>query len=161
MDHSLGVWGSSHEGIDPNPATFPDPSTFQTTDVLPLFILEMANFACMTMTERGTVLFMDCLSPWFLVTQEDLNTGRITAVEFKRNGQIRESFLRRAYNMLPVYLRFCPLGKPLSEVKEGRAGGVRPEMNAECVPPPSFFFFLSISKLTLESFMADLRRLNL
>lgn len=131
MGHCLGVWGSRHEGIDSNPATFPDPSTFQITDLLPLLILEMANFSYMAMTERGTVHFMDRLSPWFLVTQEDLDTGRIKTFEFKRNGRIRESFRRRAYNMFPIYLRFCTLGKPLSEVKEGRAGGVRPEMNAE------------------------------
>lgn len=82
------------------------------------------------MTRKGTVLFMNCLAPWFLVDQDDLDSGLITTVEFKRNGQVRETFRRRAYNMFPVYLRFCVLRKPLWEVKEGREGVVYPDMNS-------------------------------
>ncbi|EED22087.1 conserved hypothetical protein [Talaromyces stipitatus ATCC 10500] len=67
MEHCLETAGSSNVGVDPNPATFPDPSTFQITDFLPWLILEMANFAAMTMTKRGTVLFTKFLIPWFLV----------------------------------------------------------------------------------------------
>lgn len=119
-----------HFGVDPNPATFPDPFTFQITDFLPWLFLEMANFDAMTMTRRGIVLFMNPLVKWFLVDQDDLDTGRITIVEFKRNGQIRDTFRRRAYNMYPVYLQACVSIRPLWEVKEDRTGGVRPEMNA-------------------------------
>lgn len=133
MGHCLDVYGSYHAGVDANPATlFPrDPSEFSILDFLPWLILEMANFAKMTMTRRGTVLFQGCAAPWFLVNQDDLNTGRITTVHFKSNGRPLEMFQRRAYNMYPVFCRFCGLGKPLREVKEGRAGGVLPEMNAE------------------------------
>lgn len=82
------------------------------------------------MTCRGTVLFMNQLSPWFLVDQDDIDTGRITTVEFKRNGQIAEKLRRRAYNMYPVSLPLCVGYKPLWEVKEGTAGGILPNQNA-------------------------------
>ncbi|EAW10580.1 uncharacterized protein ACLA_050520 [Aspergillus clavatus NRRL 1] len=41
----------------------------------------MANYDAVTMTRRGTVLFMRRLCPWFLVTADDLDTGHITIVE--------------------------------------------------------------------------------
>ncbi|GFF59043.1 sterol 3-beta-glucosyltransferase [Aspergillus udagawae] len=40
LGHCLDRYGSDHGGIDPNPGTFPDPSTVQITDVLPRAILE-------------------------------------------------------------------------------------------------------------------------
>lgn len=106
----------------------------------------MANFSRMSTTKRDTMLFMGSLSPWLSVTQEDLDTGHVTTVEFVKWTDSGE-FCRRAYNMFRVYLRFCNLGKPLSEVKEGRAGGARPEMNAERVP--FLFFSFSFSSLFL------------
>lgn len=120
----------SHSGVDPNPSTFPDPSTFQITDVLPSIYLETANFNTVTMTCRGIVLFMNQLSPWFLVDQDDLDTGRITTVEFKRNGQIADKLRRRAYNMFTVSLALCIGYAPLWEVREGTAGGILPNQNA-------------------------------
>jgi hypothetical protein len=101
---------SEHEDVEPNPDTFTDPSNFQLEDFLLFFILEMANFSAITMTRRGTVHFVDRLAPWFLVTQDDLGAGRITIVESKENGQVRETFRRRLYNMFPVFsgiVRFC------------------------------------------------------
>ncbi|RAO67698.1 uncharacterized protein BHQ10_003710 [Talaromyces amestolkiae] len=128
MGHCLLV--DSHIGVDPNPATFPDPSTFQITDVLPWMFLETANFNTITMTCRGTVLFMNQLRTWFLVNQDDLDTGRITTVEFKLNGEIADSLRRRAYNMFPVSLALCVGYDPLWEVRERRVGGYLPDQNA-------------------------------
>ncbi|RHZ46603.1 uncharacterized protein CDV56_101022 [Aspergillus thermomutatus] len=63
------------------------------------------------------------LCPWFLVTADDLDTGHITIVEFKRNGQVRESFRRRACNMWPVYLEYCTGCRDLGQVKWDGVGG--------------------------------------
>jgi hypothetical protein len=115
--------GANHGGIDPNPATFPDPSSVQITDVLPRAYLEMASFNGITMTHRGTVLFMNRLRDWFVATADDLDTGHITIIDFKRNGQIRESFRRRAYNMYPVYLELFSLQRSLTHVINEKVGG--------------------------------------
>lgn len=90
----------------------------------------MADWNCMGMTRRGTVLFLQRLFPWFLVTPEDLETGHVTTVEFKRNGQVSESFRRRVCNMWPVYLEYWVECKPLEEIKEERVGG-NSAMNSE------------------------------
>ncbi|KAL4973092.1 hypothetical protein BDW66DRAFT_154095 [Aspergillus desertorum] len=74
----MDYYGSEHGAIDLNPATYPNPSTVQITDVLPPAMLEMANWNCITMTSRGTVLFLQPLAPSFLVTPDDLETGHIT-----------------------------------------------------------------------------------
>lgn len=131
MDSCLGHFGSRDGAIDVNPATH-DPSAVQITDVLTRDILEMANLDFMTMTRNGKVLFMQRLGPWFLLTQEDLDTGHITVVEFKRNGQVHNSFRRRACNMWPVYLEYCSACRPLEYVIEHRVGG-NSLMNSEYV----------------------------
>ncbi|PYI02449.1 hypothetical protein BO78DRAFT_410584 [Aspergillus sclerotiicarbonarius CBS 121057] len=55
MGHCLEDY--SHAGVDPNPATFPDPSKFTFTDFLSWYGLEMANFAEIVMIRTVTVLF--------------------------------------------------------------------------------------------------------
>ncbi|KAL4948938.1 hypothetical protein BDW69DRAFT_188795 [Aspergillus filifer] len=87
-------YGSEHGALDLNPASYPDPSAVLTADVLPRALLE-----------------------------DDLDTGHITLVEFKPNGQIKRSFRRRACNMKPVHVAYCVQFKPLEEVVEDRVGG--------------------------------------
>ncbi|PWY91709.1 hypothetical protein BO94DRAFT_617027 [Aspergillus sclerotioniger CBS 115572] len=128
MGHCLK--SNPHAGIEPTPATFPEPTTFSMTVFLPWYTLETANFGNIVMTRNGSVLFLGCTEPWFLVDQNDLDTGRITTVQFENNGEILMTFPRRAYYMFPVYTYFPGLRKPLSEVKQSREGGVRPEQNA-------------------------------
>ncbi|KAL4740365.1 hypothetical protein BDV11DRAFT_169132 [Aspergillus similis] len=130
LSHCMDYYGSEHGAVDLNPATYPNLSAVQITDVLPRAMLEMANWNCITMTSRGTVLFLQPLAPWFLVTPDDLKTGHITIVEFKRNGQIAKSFRRRACNMWPVHLAYCVQYKSLEEVEEDRVGG-NAEMNSD------------------------------
>ncbi|KAI2822929.1 hypothetical protein CBS12448_9228 [Aspergillus niger] len=105
MDSCLGHLGSRDGAIDVNPATH-DLSAVQITDVLTRDILEMANLNFMTM-----------------IRNDDLDTGHITVVEFKRNGQVHNSFRRRACNMWPVYLEYCSAWRPLGYVIEQRVGG--------------------------------------
>ncbi|KAL3454338.1 hypothetical protein BJX65DRAFT_291864 [Aspergillus insuetus] len=124
MGHCLEHYGDPHGGIDLNPATFPDPSTVQITDVLPRAILEQADLRLMLMTRRGTVTFNGIHTPWFLVTQDDLDTGHITMVVFKRNGEIKESIRRRAYNFHDVYLYYTVDSKSLTQIDEDFAGGL-------------------------------------
>ncbi|RDW76858.1 uncharacterized protein DSM5745_06850 [Aspergillus mulundensis] len=123
MGHCLDQYGSEHGGLTLNPASHPDPSAVQVTDVLPRALLETANWNCITMTRRGTVLFLQRLGPWFLVTPDDLETGHITIVEFKRNGQVAKSLRRRACNMWPVYLKYCGQYLSLEEIEDNRVGG--------------------------------------
>ncbi|RDK41153.1 hypothetical protein M752DRAFT_284646 [Aspergillus phoenicis ATCC 13157] len=104
MDSCLGHLGSRDGAIDVNPATH-DLSAVQITDVLTRDILEMANLNFMTM-----------------IRNDDLDTGHITVVEFKRNGQVHNSFRRRACNMWPVYLEYCSAWRPLGYVIEQRVG---------------------------------------
>ncbi|KAL4969563.1 uncharacterized protein BDV14DRAFT_195827 [Aspergillus stella-maris] len=63
------------------------------------------------------------LDPWFLVTQDDLDTGHITLVECKPNGQIKNSFRRRACNIKPVHVAYCVQFNPFEHVVEDRVGG--------------------------------------
>ncbi|KAJ5552344.1 hypothetical protein N7494_001722 [Penicillium frequentans] len=132
MDHCMQSHGARHGSLDPNPATISDPTKVQITDVLPRAFLEMANFAHITMTRQGTVLFMGFLWHWFLVTDDDLNTGHITVVDFKRNGQIDQCLRRRAFNMWPVYLDLFTGNRPLIHVIDDRIGGSQ-RMNSEYV----------------------------
>lgn len=137
MGHCLDRFGSKHGSINLNPATYPDPTVVQITDVLPRALLEPANWNCITMTSRGTVVFDLTLDPWFLVTPEDLETGHITIVEFKRNGQIANTLRRRACNLWPVHLRYNALYHPLEELEENRVGGGA-KQNSEYVPHTFF-----------------------
>lgn len=124
LGHCMDMSAKDHCGIDPNPSTFPDPSTFQYKDLLSLLFLEGANFRIMTMTSKGTVLFAGMRRCWFLVDQEDLDGGLITCVDFKPNGEVEDSFKRRAYNMWPVYLQYVILGKSIWELKDSSEGGL-------------------------------------
>ncbi|KAL3491533.1 hypothetical protein BJX62DRAFT_123212 [Aspergillus germanicus] len=93
------------------------------TDVLPWAILEQADLRLMLMTRHGTVTFDWIHTPWFLVTQDDLDTGHITMVVFKRNGEVKESIRRRACNFHDVYLHYAVDCKSLTEIVEDLAGG--------------------------------------
>lgn len=116
-------YGIKHQGVDPNPSTFPDPSTFQYKDLLPYLFLEGADFYLITMTSKGTVLFTGMLNCWFLVDQEDLDGGLITCVDFKPNGEVEDTFKRRAYNMWPVYLKYMIQWRSIWELKDSSEGG--------------------------------------
>jgi hypothetical protein len=119
--------GDPHGGIDLNPATYPhrDLSTIQAemTDVLPWAILEQADLRLMLMTRRGTVTFDWIHTPWLLVTQDDLDTGHITMVVFRRNGEVKESIRRRACNFHDVYLHYTVDCKSLTQIDEDLVGG--------------------------------------
>ncbi|KAL4899864.1 hypothetical protein BDW74DRAFT_162861 [Aspergillus multicolor] len=123
MGHCMDQYGSQHGGITLNPASHPDPSVVQITDVLPRALLEPANWNAVAMTRRGTVVFLHTLDPWFIATPDDLDTGHITMVEFKRNGQVAKSFRRRACNMWPVHLKYSNQYQTLEEIEENRVGG--------------------------------------
>jgi hypothetical protein len=84
----------------------------------------MANFHAMVMTSKGTVLFTRWLHTWFLVNQEDLDTGQIAAVSFKHNGEPSGKYKRRAFNMHDVSLMYIVLGKSLDEDEEQTPGGL-------------------------------------
>lgn len=132
MRHCMEYMGADHGSLDPNPATVHDLSNVQLSDVLPGAVLEMDNFDYFTMTRQGTVLYMQQLKRWFVVTQGYLNAGLITIVDFKNHGQVDLSFRQRAYNMYPVYLDLFSLRKSLQEVADDRVGGQH-YMNTEYV----------------------------
>ncbi|KAJ5884378.1 hypothetical protein N7504_011950 [Penicillium tannophilum] len=125
IGHCMQEFGEDHGGLDPNPATVADMSNVQMSDLLPRAYLEMADFHNMTMTRQGTVLYMryPYLRNWFVVTQDDLDTGHITTVEFKPNGEVDQCFRRRAYNMWPVYLEHISARRELAYVIKDRVGG--------------------------------------
>jgi hypothetical protein len=123
MGHCLEHFGDPHGGIDLTPVTYPDPSKAQITDVLPWAVLEQADLRLMFMTRRGMVTFNGIHTPWFLVTQEDLDTGHITMVVFKRNGEVKESIRRRAFNFHDVYPHYSVNYKSLIQMDEDLAGG--------------------------------------
>ncbi|KAL4970927.1 uncharacterized protein BDV14DRAFT_194713 [Aspergillus stella-maris] len=50
MGHCMKHYGSEHGALDFNPATYPDPSAVQITDVLSRALLVTANWNCITMT---------------------------------------------------------------------------------------------------------------
>ncbi|KAL4788938.1 hypothetical protein BDV19DRAFT_395517 [Aspergillus venezuelensis] len=110
MGHCMDHYGSENGALDLNPARYPDPSAVQISDALLGALLEMANWNCITMTSRGMVLFLRPLDPWFLVTQDDLDTGHITLVE-------------RACNMKPVHVAYCVQFKPFEQIVKDRVNG--------------------------------------
>jgi hypothetical protein len=122
IGHCLEPNGAEHTGIDANPATFPDQSTFQYTDLLPFLYLEMANFRGMVMTSKGTVLFTGGTGNFYLVDQNDLDAGRISAVMFTWNGGLEGAVRKRAYNMHGVYLDLVGLGRTPVDLSQDYRG---------------------------------------
>ncbi|KAJ5933842.1 hypothetical protein N7454_006171 [Penicillium verhagenii] len=121
--HCMNDMGFYHGSLDPNPTTVHDLSNVQLTDILPRVLLEMANFEYITMTRQGTVLYVRQIKKWFVVTQEDLDAGLITTVDFKYNGQVDIAIRRRAYNMCPVYQYLFIDRKCVEQVDNDGVGG--------------------------------------
>ncbi|KAJ5918607.1 hypothetical protein N7466_010599 [Penicillium verhagenii] len=121
--HCMNDMGFNHGSLDPNPTTVHDLSNVQLTDILPRALLEMANFEYIAMTRQGTVLYVRQIKNWFVVTQEDLDAGLITTVDFKYNGQVDIAVRRRAYNMCPVYQYLFIDRKCVEQVDNDGVGG--------------------------------------
>lgn len=59
----------------------------------------------------------------FLVDQDGLETGRLTLVNFKPNGQIDVEMLRRPFNMISVMTYIYGLGWSVDRLKFENIGG--------------------------------------
>lgn len=103
-----------------NPATA---HTSSLENFIPWYYLEPAWFGQIYLTRAGTVVYLGRLHHFVLVDEEGLRTGRITLVDFKINGIVGDSVLRRPFNMREVYIDICHNGQGISDVREGLGGG--------------------------------------
>lgn len=114
--------GDSIVIAEQNPSTA-RPEGLQKADYLSWQILEPANFQHLTMTKCGMVRFPGGLRTNFLVDQDGLETGRLTLVNFKPNGQIDVEMLRRPFNMISVMTYIYGLGWSVDRLKFENIGG--------------------------------------
>lgn len=107
------------------------------SEVLPALYLNKADFHALSMTRRGTVVFAD--GPdyrWYVIDAPGLATGQMAIVEFGSNGQVRDSILRRPWNIGQVVL-FGEMGRRVADLAESSIGGP-PRINEPYVLFPRF-----------------------
>ncbi|KAF7167883.1 hypothetical protein CNMCM5623_001030 [Aspergillus felis] len=94
------------------------------SEILPALYLNRADFHALSMTRCGTVVFADGPDyTWYVIDAPGLATGRITIVEFGSNGHVRESILRRPWNMGQVISFGQILGRRVVDLAESSIGG--------------------------------------
>jgi hypothetical protein len=73
------------------------------SDILPELYLASADFHALSMTRCGTVVFADGPDyTWYVIDEPGLATERITVAEFGSNGSVRNSTIRRAWNICQI-----------------------------------------------------------
>ncbi|KAJ5443564.1 uncharacterized protein N7458_007436 [Penicillium daleae] len=93
------------------------------SEVLPALYLNQADFHALSMTRRGTVVFADGPDySWYVIDAPGLATGQMAIVEFGSNGQVRDSILRRPWNIGQVVL-FGEMGRRVADLAESSIGG--------------------------------------
>ncbi|OKP03385.1 hypothetical protein PENSUB_6888 [Penicillium subrubescens] len=85
--------------------------------------LNQADFHALSMTRRGTVVFADGPDySWYVIDTPGLAIGQMAIVEFGSNGQVRDSILRRPWNIGLVVL-FGEMGRRVADLAESSIGG--------------------------------------
>lgn len=98
-----------------------------TSDILSELYLTSADFHALSMTRSGTVVFADGPDyTWYVIDEPGLATGRITIAEFGSDGSVRDSIIRRAWNMGPIMAFGQSLGRRVSDLDESSIGGPPP-----------------------------------
>lgn len=108
--------------VRPNPASFPDPSTFSIDDFMMWAFVETADFTSMTMSRSGHVLFTSGMLGYNFIDQHTIDTGRLSLVEFKTNGMVDKQTRRLPFNMFQVMKYVNGLGWGIGRVEEEMAG---------------------------------------
>ncbi|KAJ5754655.1 hypothetical protein N7533_004198 [Penicillium manginii] len=94
------------------------------SDILSELYLASADFHALSMTRSGTVVFADGPDyTWYLIEGPGLATGRMTVAEFGSNGSVRDSLVRRAWNMGPIMSFGQDLGRRVVDLAESAIGG--------------------------------------
>ncbi|KAJ5936333.1 hypothetical protein N7454_005631 [Penicillium verhagenii] len=93
-------------------------------DILSELYLASADFHALSMTRSGTVVFADGPDyTWYVIEGPGLATGRMTVAEFGSNGSVRDSLVRRAWNMGPIMSFGQDLGRRVVDLAELAIGG--------------------------------------
>ena len=108
--------------IHPNPASFPDPSTFSEDDFMMWAFVETADFTSMTMSQSGHVLFTSGMLGFNFIDQNTIDTGRLSLVEFKTNGMVDKRTMRLPFNMFQVMNYVNGLGWGVGRLVDSSAG---------------------------------------
>ncbi|KAK1141550.1 hypothetical protein N8T08_008963 [Aspergillus melleus] len=109
--------------VQPNPASFPDPSTFSIDDFMMWAFVETADFTTMTMSRSGHVLFDSDMMGHKFIDQNTIDTGRVSMVEFKTNGMVDQTAMRLPFNIFQAMIYIAGLGWGVERVEESAAGG--------------------------------------
>ncbi|KAJ6133721.1 hypothetical protein N7523_000043 [Penicillium sp. IBT 18751x] len=94
------------------------------SDILSELYLSSADFHALSMTRSGTVVFADGPDyTWYVIEEPELATGRMTIAEFGSDGSVRDSIVRRAWNMGQVMAFGQSLGWRVADLEESCIGG--------------------------------------
>ncbi|KAJ5623527.1 hypothetical protein N7490_012132 [Penicillium lividum] len=94
------------------------------SDILSELYLASADFHALSMTRSGTVVFADGPDyTWYVIDEPGLTTGRITVAEFGSNGSVRDSTIRRAWNMGQIMSFGQNLGRRVVDLAMSAIGG--------------------------------------
>jgi hypothetical protein len=94
------------------------------SDILSELYLASADFHALSMTRSGTVVFADGPDyTWYVIEEPELATGRMTIAEFGSDGSVRDSIVRRAWNMGQVMAFGQSLGRRVADLEESCIGG--------------------------------------
>ncbi|PWY93153.1 hypothetical protein BO94DRAFT_583393 [Aspergillus sclerotioniger CBS 115572] len=133
-----GVGGVSLPSVvlEPNPYTVLSGAhgDFAKGDFLAWKYIEPADFARMSMTRWGTVIFLSQRDFYWIVDQKGLETGILSYVYFGVNGQVFQERGWRAYHVPEVECMIEGLGWPLSSLQAHYIWGTdedNPPMNMD------------------------------
>lgn len=91
---------------------------FSYHDLLFNLYLHPADFRAVSMTRSGTVIFPEQYSniPYTVISQDNLNQGRVAVMTFKPNGTIGQYANLFSWNFAPVMSYYHGLAWPFSEI---------------------------------------------
>lgn len=97
------------------------------SDMLSELYLASADFHSLSMTRSGTVVFAEGPDyTWYMIEEAELARGRLTIAEFGSNGSVRNSIIRRAWNMGPIMAFGQNLGRRVADLEDSCIGGPPP-----------------------------------
>ncbi|KAL3480855.1 hypothetical protein BJX99DRAFT_205448 [Aspergillus californicus] len=102
-----------------NPAS---PLTNSFEDFLSWLDLETADFRSVYLTRSGCIVYNGFLGPYLLIDNESLKTGRLSLVQFRQNGTIKDIMQICPFNIRLPYVGLTVHIKQLQEIRNCEGG---------------------------------------
>ncbi|KAL4865789.1 hypothetical protein BDV12DRAFT_199758 [Aspergillus spectabilis] len=117
-------WGDSTPQIPTIINNHEQSQNLTPQDLLAELFLQKADFRIVAMTRSGHALFPTLFNElWFVVDASSLETGLINVMDPHSNGEIKDSALRRPFNLTDMMVSYCGNGWPLEDLIEQNIRG--------------------------------------